>query len=114
MGGNAFANAFVPPVYPRLCNRFNRGCANQALLGWHGPGPIANARVRADEMFSLFQAGWTAHEVREEIARMADAARPPQDVLRLWGDFDMRLHGVYTGSTLEAPNDWFCDFYSLE
>ena len=65
-------------------------------------------------MCMLFGQGRTAHQVRVDIARMANSSLPPEEVLRLWGDFDMRLRGVYTGSEVLPPKGWYCDYYTLE
>ncbi len=94
---NAFASAFLYPY----ANAYGGWCENQTQLGWSIAKYTDQTAVCADAFWSLLLLGFTADEARVRIPMVYQNGSwtgDPRQLVQCWGDWNMRLHGVYTNS----------------
>ncbi len=95
---NAFANAFLYPY----ANAYGGWCENQAQLGWSISKYTNQTYICGNVFWSYLQMGYTAHDARLQIPNVylgGSWTGDPRDLVQCWGDWNMRLHGVYTNMT---------------
>ena len=87
----------------------------QSYLGW-GISPYANTTgpVQGEFLYWMMN-GYTANRARFEaintyciLTNQDPVDEWGQPILRLWGDFDTRISGVYSGTFADSPKmDWY-------
>lgn len=76
-------------------------------MSWEISVSSAETTKRVTFLFKDLSVMTTAHEARVNLVNAFFPGELPEAVLRVWGDFDTRLTGVYTGNDTPAPNGWY-------
>jgi len=102
---NAFAEAYLWP-YTTINGDW---CANQAQCGW-SIYKTSNQTKPCMEVFWGYMAdGWHADKARIELYDAYQGLNKPldpRDLVHVYGDWNTRLHGVYTGTPGQETR-WF-------